>query len=533
MLPHLAEVVIERIARAGSGVEIRARARADTAACPGCEESSQRVHSRYERWLDDASIGGQPVRIRLSVRRFVCATKACARKTFVEQVEGLTVRYGRRSPLLKAVLESIALALAGRAGARLTHALAAPVSRMTLLRLVRALPDPVPGDVTAVGIDDFALRRGHKYGTVVIDINSHRSLDVLPDRTSDTVAGWLRQHPGIRVVCRDRAGAYAEAARAGAPDAIQVADRWHLWHNLAQAVEKTVQTQRSALRPDPAERADAEMPSDPVLDATWAGQGDRGGESAVAPAGLAIRTRDRHAAVHQSRERGATITAISRELGLDRRTVRRFVRAGNVEELLGQPGPRTSLLDAYKPYLHERFTTGHTNAATLSEEITAMGYAGSIKTVRRYLHHFRTDPTGSAPAPPSAAPTVRQVTSWLTRRPDRLNEEERLELKGILDRSDVLTTTQRQVKDFAEMLTGRHGDRLSDWRAEVETTGAPALRSFAHGLGTDLDAVTAGLTLYYSSGAVEGTVNRIKMIKRQMYGRAKFDLLRKRILNPA
>jgi transposase len=490
------------------------------------------VHSRYQRWFDDAGIGGQPVRIRLLVRRFVCGTTACARKTFVEQVEGLTVRYGRRSPLLKAVLESIGLALAGRAGARLTQALAAPVSRMTLLRLVRALPDPVVGDVTAVGIDDFALRRGHKYGTVVIDIHSHRSLDVLPDRTSDTVAAWLRQHPGIRVVCRDRAGAYAEAARAGAPNAIQVADRWHLWHNLAQAVEKTVHAHRSALRPDPAATGGRGTPAEPLRE-NLAGIGNCGTDSAVAPARLATRTRERHAAVHELRQRGATIAAISRELGLDRRTVRRFVRAGNVEELVGDRGPRTSLLDAYKPYLHERFTAGHTNAVTLSAEITAMGYAGSTKTVRLYLHHLRTEPTRKAPTPASTAPSVRQVTAWLTRHPDSLNEEQRLELKLILNRSDALTVTQGQVREFAEMLTGRHGNRLHAWMHNVETTGAPALRSFARGLATDLDAVTAGLTLDLSSGPVEGTVNRIKTIKRQMYGRAKFDLLRKRILNPA
>jgi transposase len=244
---------------------------------------------------------------------------------------------------------------------------------------------------------------------------------------------------------------------------------------------------------------------------------------------LTNRTRERHAAVSALRERGRTIAAIGRELGLDRRTVRRFARAERVEDLLGKAGPRESLLDVFKPYLHERFSAGHTDAAALSAEIAALGYRGSDKAVRRYLQPFRIDPT----TPPPPAPSVRQVTGWLTRRPDRLNEEEHLELKRILDRSETLMTTQRHVKDFAEMLTGRQGGRLGDWMGDVETTGAPAIRSFAHGLGRDLDAVTAGLTLDYSSGAVEGTVNRIKMIKRQMYGRAKFDLLRKRILNPA
>jgi len=167
----------------------------------------------------------------------------------------------------------------------------------------------------------------------------------------------------------------------------------------------------------------------------------------------------------------------------------------------------------------------------LTLQITALGYRGSDKTVRRYLQPFRA--RLSAPAPIPVAPSVRQLTGWLTRHPDTLNEDERLELKTILDRSPILTTTALQVRGFAEMLTERHRDRLPGWMNDVQDNGAPALRSFANGLRNDLDAVTAGLTLPYCSGAVEGTVNRIKTIKRQMYGRARFDLLRKRILNPA
>ena len=479
---------------------------------------SDRVHSHYERCLADAAIGGQPVRIRLPVRRFTCAQMGCARKTFAEQVEGLTVRYGRRSQLLRAMLQTVALALAGRAGARLTVRLASPVSRMTLLRLVRALPDPVAGELSEVGIDDFALRRGHVYGTIVIDMSSHRAVDVLPDRTADTVADWLNRHPGVRIVCRDRAGAYAEAARVGAPQAVQVADRWHLWHNLCQSVDKTVSAHRAELRADPHEQYAAaldqvtldqvpqeEVPWDEVAPVELVAPTDSASDGA-----LVVRTRERYAAVAALRDRGRSITAISRELNLDRRTVRRFVRAEQVEDLLVAARSRDSLLDAFKPYLHERFNAGHTDAAALTEQITALGYRGSAKTVRRYLQPFRAGLT--APPPLPVAPSVRQVTSWLTRHPDTLNEDERLELRKILDRSPTLATTSQQISEFAEMLTERRGERLGDWMHDIDSNGAPALRSFAKGLRNDLDAVTAGLTLNYSSGAVEGTVNRIKTI---------------------
>lgn len=247
--------------------------------------------------------------------------------------------------------------------------------------------------------------------------------------------------------------------------------------------------------------------------------------------GLVARTRERHATVQGLHQQGMTLSAIGRQLGLSRKTVRRFVRAENVDDLLGKARSRERLLDPFKPYLHERFNAGHTDAAALTTQITAMGYRGSDKTVRRYLQPFRL--TQVAPRTAHAPPSVRQVTGWLTRRPRSLSEEEALELKKVLDRSAVLATTGEQVRDFAVMLTERRGHEVAGWIENVEATGATALRSFAAGLRKDLKAVTAGLTLDYNSGPVEGQVNRIKMIKRQMFGRAKFDLLRKRILNPA
>ncbi len=489
--------------------------------CPGCETGSARVHSRYSRRLADTAISGRAVVLQLRVRRFFCPNSDCATKTFVEQVDGLTAKWARRTNQLASMLSSIGLALAGRAGSRLAVRLRVAASRDTLLRLVRALPDPPVEQLAVLGVDDFAIRRGHVYGTVVVDMQSHRPIEVLADRTAATLAAWLSERAGVEVVCRDRAGAYAEGIRAGAPDAIQVADRWHLWHNLAQAVDKTVVAERAALRPDPDATAAQTVPAVPIAV----------GQTGPLEGRLATRTQERHAMVRARIERGDSISAISRELGLDRKTVRRFARAGHGDQLLVEARARGSLLDPFKAYLHERLTAGCSDAAALTTEIIALGYRGSAKTVRRYIQPFREHLPPPPPIP--AAPTVRQVTRWMTCRPDRLTSNEQRELKQVLARSRTLALTHRQVREFADIMGTRIGSgRLQPWITTVIGTGAPALRSFARGLGNDLDAVINGLSLPHSSGAVEGTVNRIKMLKRQMFGRAGLDLLRKRVLHP-
>jgi transposase len=484
------------------------------------------VHSRYRRMLADAPAGGQRVMIELVVRRFFCGNPGCPAKTFAEQVAGLTTRHARRTPLLRGMLEAIALELAGRAGQRLAEVLGLPASRSTLLRLIGALPDPECGAAPAVtGVDDFAFRRGCVYGTILVNAATGDVVDLLPDRQTDTFAQWLKDHPGAEVICRDRAGAYAEGASTGAPDAIQVADRWHLWHNLAGYVEKAAARHSTCLK-DPA----PEPTPEPVGElAPRAADTAQTGLAAVpGQPGLATRTADRHAAVHALLGQGKNLAQICRELGLSRGTVRRFARAADPGELTGPRASRPSQLDKHRDYLHQRFGEDCTNATVLFTELRNRGYRGSYGTVKRYVRPFRT--LGTAPPPAPKPPTTREVSRLILTDPANLDEQDKAVLTKIRDRCPDLNTIATSVTEFAKMITQLDGDHLDDWITTAQATGSPDLASFTNGLLSDYDAVRNGLTLTWNSGTVEGNVNRVKMIKRQMYGRAGFTLLRKRVL---
>ena len=485
---------------------------ASEAACTGCGVVSRRVHSRYQRQLADTACGGREVLIDLQARRFSCGNEACGKTTFAEQVPGLTTRYGRRTCSLQAVLQAVALALGGRAGARLTGRLSCAVSRSTLLRLIRAAADPDSGTPLVLGVDDFALRKGHVYGTILVDIETRRPIDMLAERSAESFRAWLDAHPGVEIICRDRGGCYAEGAAAGAPLAIQVADRWHLWHNLAEAVERAVARHRSCLQepPDPGSVGSAE-------------------EAAAAPeAGLAARTRARHAEIHAALARGLTITEVSRTLGLDRKTVRRYATATTADELTGGARlARPGLLGPHQDWLRQRWDEGIRSTERLHAELRGRGYRGSLRTLRRLTARLRQDT--AVPAPPPA-PKAKKVASWILTPPGDLTDGDRAALARITGRCTELKATGDLVREFADMLCRRRGERLEAWAGQAEASPVSELRGFAKGLRKDWAAVTAGLTVSYSSGAVEGHVNRIKMIKRQMYGRAKPDLLRKRVL---
>ncbi|WP_330334656.1 ISL3 family transposase [Streptomyces sp. NBC_00536] len=524
LLPQFGTVVVESVDVERDMLVVTARTRAAPAECPACGQWSAWERSRYVRHLGDEAVGGRAVRIDISVRRLYCENAACPKVTFAEQVGGLTVRYQRRTPALQRVVETVAVALAGSAGARLLVHLHQRVSWSTLLRCVMALPDPPAAVPQVLGVDDFALLRGQSYGTILVDTLTRLPIEVWEGRTAETLSEWQRAHPGVQVVCRDGSEVYRAGITAGAPEAVQVSDRFHLWQGLTRRVRDVVAAHRACLTPPPRGTVPMAGP-DPETVAHNAVPPEPTGRAAD-------RARGTHTAIHDLLAQGMGLRAVARQLGIGRKTVQRYARVERWQDKVPLWPRRPSLLDPHRDYLLRRWDEGEHSSTALHREITARGYTGSYGTVRDFLAPHRAAERGhpAGPVPQPAAPGVLEMTRWLTCRPENLTEDQRTQLKKVLARCPELEATDQHVRAFGTLLTSGTDNGLDTWIDTVRASGLPALHSFARGLAADLDAVRSGLTLTYNSGINEGRVTDLKLIKRQMGGRARIPLLRKRVL---
>jgi transposase len=511
------------------------------ARCPSCGARSRRVHSRYVRTVADQPIGGRRVTIRLHVRRLRCTRRECPRRTFAEQAPALAARSARRTVPLEAVLRDVALSLGGRPGARFAGRRGTAVSRMTLLRLVRALPEPAVAAPAVLGVDDFALARGRQYGAVVVDLARHRVVDLLPERTAEAFAAWLAAHGQPEIICRDRGGDFATGGRRGAPGAVQVADRWHLLRNVGDALERVLGRHRVALRAVVVDADPAATPS------TATGANDARAEPPppAAPPAEPPPEPDRSARYAEAvalRAEGWSVSAIGRRIGASRPTVRGWLRA----ERFPARARRGGMLDDLSPHaahLRQRWAAGCRDAAELWRELRARGFGGSSVTVRRYVMAWRAYPyqrrtAGPGPAagghapPPARArpPSPRQVRRWLLTSAAALEPAQRTYLERLVAACPPAAQARDLAVEFGRLLRTRDRPAFGPWLTAAATSGLPEFRELAGGMRRDLPAIEAALTHSWSSGQVEGQVTRIKLVKRQMFGRAGFDLLRRRVL---
>jgi len=534
---------------------------------------------------------GTPLTLQITVRRFVCDQVACPRRIFAERFPNLVTPYARQTSRWREALRAVGFALGGTAGARLADKLGMGTSGKTILCLVQGTPLLPARQPRVVGIDDWSWRRGHRYGTILVDLERHALVDLLPDRSAETVATWLTAHPGVEIVSRDRGGLYAEGARRGAPQAIQVADRWHLVDNLVDALERFLLHKSTLLKATAAQLGKTPVMVETVEQIQTEGGGDVSLATTGAPdcptpcptsaaprpldemypgrrkrphprdwlARAEAESLERHAARIACYERiqalataGADKADIARAVGVSRKTVYRYLALPTPPERR-QPKRRGEVLEPWKPYLLRRWAEGCHTALRLWREICDQGYSSSSTTVTRFAARIR---RGEIVVPPPAgtvtsrnddrvSPDVsevrpltvewsaRRVASLLVSATERLSEAQTAFLRQICAADPTIDEASHITTAFLRLVRERAGADLESWMTTTTASSIAELRRFACGLGKDKAAVQAGLTLCWSNGQVEGQVHRLKLLKRQMYGRAGFDLLRRRVLQPA
>jgi transposase len=491
-----------------------------SSACPGCARRSDRIHSHYERRPRDLPWHGRIVRMTLRVRRFRCGTPACTVRIFAERLPGVVASRAQRSVRLADSQRAIGLAAGGEPGSRLAHRLAMPVSGDSLLRMIRSAPVPDFIAPTIVGIDDWAWRRGQRYGTIICDLERNRVLDLLPDRNADSVAGWLRRYPGIQVVARDRAGLYADGARRGAPDAVQVADRWHLLRGLGDALREAVGRHRGA-----------------VSAAVKSMTGTQARLPPAAPGLARLRTgrksarRERWEEICRLRAQGHPVSHIAGLTGISQRTVQRWLAAGGEPEHI-RPSSSSHLLAPYEDWLESRWQAGCQVGQQLWRDLKEHGYRGSRNSIARWAARRRArDNLQTTAEQPTRtgwkAPSRRRCAWYLSRDPGQIDADARAFLHHLYAQAPELCTVAGLAAEFIALLDGNDVTRLDRW---LEQAADSEVASFAAGIARDIDAVKGAITTRWTTSPVEGQINRVKAIKRQMYGRADYQLLRQRVL---
>jgi transposase len=527
-LPDSANLHCQQIIVRPDKIIIVVRVTSSGAICPICGQISFRIHSHYQRKLSDLPWHGTPVELRLNARKYFCNNPVCPQRIFAERLDRIAPVYTQKTLRLIDALRSIGFSLGGEAGSRLATHLGMPASGDTLFRHIRKQV-PEHSLHRVVGIDDWAFRRGCRYGTIVCDLEDHCLIDLLPDRNPHHVADWLKKHPELQIISRDRGSDYIHAVSEGAPQAIQVADRWHLIHNLRETLEKIMDGYPREIRAVSILLASSGLPPEntPIAE---------NNQNSV-PQNQAIesiqhrRRRERYEEVIKLHQQGKSDRAIARQLGLHRGTVARYIRANGFPERVSRHYPHRT--DGIIKTIRQLWDKGCHNAVQIFHKMQSAGFTGSYYAIRRQVARWRIKSLGRSPPAPSStvdSPSSKRIAEWLVMEPQKRTIEEQTFLETFQAQCPMIATITPLIQTFTDLVRHRKVQELDPWLAQVQSEKVPnGLKGFARGLQGD-PAVRAALTLEWSNGQVEGQINRLKLIKRQMYGRAGFDLLRQRVL---
>jgi transposase len=505
--------------------------------CPECHQPSTHLHGMYQRTIADLPCAGRNVLLILRVRKFFCRTPACSHKIFTERLPGLVESYGRMTTRLIVLLQALGLGAGGQLGRRLAERSGIATTPSTLLRQVMRLPAPAIRAVRVLGVDDWSWKKRHRYGTLLVDLERHKIIDILADRERATLERWLRDHPEVEIVSRDRGKDYARAVTRGAPQARQVVDRFHLVRNLSEVLQRVLAHCRAEIRQQDAERLlparAAEEPGRPLpTPTTWQQRTPPHIESA--PQARQASREDRFRQMTALRAHGLTQVEIAKRMGMSERAVRTWLKRGTAPTWKRR-FRRRSVFDPYAAYVLKRWQEGVHEGKQLYEEIRAQGFPGTVRIVQRFVQALVDEPKATAlpPAQASERFSANNATWLFIRKPHQLKPEEQEELELICQHSQTARTVYELTQQFMALLRQRRGQDFEAWVEAVEASHLPELQRFVHGLLKDKEAVVAGLTLSYSNGPVEAQVHKLKLVKRSMYGRAKLPLLRQRLLHAA
>lgn len=487
--------------------------------CPLCNAKSFRVHSYYFRTILGLPMLGNETWIRLRSRKFYCKNDGCKMKVFTERFDMHFMRGKRITENVQEKASKIALLLGGKGGEKLCRLMNMPVSRSALIRRIHNSEVPVLDAPRIVGLDDWAFRKGLKYGTVLVDMEKRKIIDLLPDREAETVEKWLKQYPNIEVVSRDRYTNYAIGVSKALPDAQQVADRWHLIKNLGEAVKKVLERTQGTLKqkaklmyaPKPSEQASKICMSEKTQQALGKKQGLMDEVKRLFRDGVAIR-------------------AISRTLQINRKTVRKYL---DMEVALPKSYSSRTKIFLYEDYIRNAIATRPgVLIKDLYKEIKDLGYKG--KTTQGYVDIGKYVGKREKIEHPKDLPLVywrpSQVSILLYRDPKEVHKKDQNLLDYLRKESTEIEACYYLFQRFRVMLENKEGNILRKWVDDAMSASIKELRSFGQGILNDFYAVQNAVALPWSNGQVEGQVNKLKMLKRQMYGRASFDLLRKRLV---
>ena len=525
LFPHLRGFRLLSAHREAKRLSLTCERVTRTALCPVCSTAAHRIHSRYERTVRDLSIQNVQVILHLHVRKFYCDQPNCPRRIFTERLSQVTSPHGRFTFGLRQFLGQLGREQGGASGARSATLLGMQVTARAILRFMHALPLPPIIDPQVIGLDEWAWKRGQRYGAVVVDLERKKPIALLPDRSQQTVVQWLKCYPTIKIVARDRSKEFAAAITEALPHARHVADRWHLAKNLTEHLDKVVskrwrQLTKATGEPEtPPEAVPIFPPAEPPRQA--AGSARYQQMLVLAQAGLPTGT-------------------IAKRLGVGPRTVRRWL-AERHGPYLGPRKPRRSPLDWSTRHLRERWEAGEHNGTVLWEELKAQGYRGSSRSVYRRLAKWRDHPrqyggsasSESVPRSPFEDVTPGKVVGWMLARPGTLSPQAEARLDQITQMDDTLAQARELTHGFLDLIRCHSGEGLDNWRKSVHASTVRQFHTFARSLERDKSAILAGLTLPYSTGPVEGHINRLKLIKRQAYGRASLSYLQHRFLPAA